>query len=427
MPSTRNSPPSPHPSLRPRPTVADVSIAPRHRLRDGSRRRGRSTSSSGSQSGSASSTSGGDYTTIPGTAAGNGMANLEGLSQINYAANSLSTQRRCQLDLGLHRTHTGRGTPQDPLEINDSDNEDKASQGSIVAISPDTAHMRRRYYGREGHAIRPRVIGSPLPNMLLSMPTQGSSTSSEEGDTRRYTAKEKGKGRAEPVTVVVSSDEEDEEPVGVVQPIRIRSIVSRTRGGNGKVEEDHLLGTGYTCPVCFNAPSPAVMTPCGHILCAGCLHSSLTAAIRRNPNPYPNPFANRTAPNRSRGRGRGGYSLRSSTMFTAGPQPAHWNLESLRNAYHDNKRRELEESLIEKDISPEDRAAMVEMFMTDDGGENPWIEIKEVLNGLWRLGSGWVAEGECPVCRKALPGGYGPPGSGIGCIIPLQAKLSRPD
>jgi hypothetical protein len=83
--------------------------------------------------------------------------------------------------------------------------------------------------------------------------------------------------------------------------------------------------------------------------------------------------------------------------------------------------------------------------------------VKEVLRGLWevkiprpagaggaaaggagaegstRAGAGaagggggekeWVIEGECHICRTALPGGMGPWDSGIGGVVPLSARL----
>lgn len=52
------------------------------------------------------------------------------------------------------------------------------------------------------------------------------------------------------------------------------------------------------------------------------------------------------------------------------------------------------------------------------------VPVVMVLKGLWKVEERyWVIEGECPVCRKGLPGGYGPPGTGIGGVIPLKVRI----
>ncbi len=68
------------------------------------------------------------------------------------------------------------------------------------------------------------------------------------------------------------------------------------------------------------------------------------------------------------------------------------------------------------------------------------VVVKEELKGLWVIdGLHCVVEGECPVCqlfprlehalmkvkvcRKPIPGGFGPPKSGIGGVIPLEIRI----
>ncbi|KAG8875734.1 hypothetical protein FRB97_004769 [Tulasnella sp. 331] len=38
----------------------------------------------------------------------------------------------------------------------------------------------------------------------------------------------------------------------------------------------------YTCPICFSAPTAAVLTPCGHVTCGACLFSSVEVAQKRS-------------------------------------------------------------------------------------------------------------------------------------------------
>lgn len=61
---------------------------------------------------------------------------------------------------------------------------------------------------------------------------------------------------------------------------------------------------------------------------------------------------------------------------------------------------------------------------TGGGGESQ-TSVDMILKGLWKVENRyWIIEGECPVCRKGLPGGYGPPGMGIGGVIPLKVRVA---
>jgi hypothetical protein len=42
----------------------------------------------------------------------------------------------------------------------------------------------------------------------------------------------------------------------------------------------------YQCPICFSPPTFSCLTPCGHVLCANCLFSSVKAARERHVRMY---------------------------------------------------------------------------------------------------------------------------------------------
>ncbi|WVQ77427.1 hypothetical protein IAR50_007113 [Cryptococcus sp. DSM 104548] len=423
-PEPHSSPPSPHASLRPRPTIADISINPRRRLRDGSR-----SSVGSSSSGTSSATA---------LSSGRGRRGTRTGSREVSQMPSRRNPGRTAVTRSAAAAREPRGASDTPIQISDSEEELDSSQNSIVAISPAVGRGR----GRSVTTRTPRKANAGLDNGAASLNSSSSSTpnarpsssSPESTYTRRFTAKEKGKGRAPPsVAIEISSDEDD--GVVAVEPAEERVLMGvKTREivevEEPEIDEDSALGTGYSCPICFNPPSPAILTSCGHILCAGCLHSALTAAIRRNPNPQPDPWAARgmTAPRGGRGRGRGGATTRGKRGQTGPkePQPTHWTPEGLKGTFVAYKKKKYDESLKEQGWSEDDRAAALACVMMEDGGgEDMNVEAKEVLAGLWSLGNkGWVVEGECPVCRNALPGGYGPFETGIGEITPLQARLS---
>lgn len=60
----------------------------------------------------------------------------------------------------------------------------------------------------------------------------------------------------------------------------------------------------------------------------------------------------------------------------------------------------------------------------DPSPDTDGVAIVMVLKGLWKVEERyWVIEGDCPVCRIGIPGGYGPPGTGIGGVIPLKVRV----
>nr|KIR44162.1 hypothetical protein I312_06629 [Cryptococcus bacillisporus CA1280] len=409
MPSAA-SPPSPHASLRPRPTIADVPIAPRRRLRDGSR------------AGSVSS-----GRSIGASKSGSRESSRSSSSRAALMAPAATSTTSPAITSGAP-SRSQSNAAQEPIEISESENEsDNGSSDSIVAIPPQVVSRGRT----PANLRRPRITRSAATsrsgtnkrgtNQSTPVLVREDTLSSSDEYAPRYTTQEKGKGRAVPSSIPIEiSSDEDDELLGLGS-VKAQSVEIEEDEGTG-LDESSALGTGYHCPICFNAPNPAVLTPCGHILCAGCLHSSLLAAIRRNPNPYPNPLHG--FPHRGRGRGhaRGSTSTRrrygSSRVIEN--QPTHWTADILRQTYIDHKTAEMEQRLVQQKWPEEERdAAIAGMF-----GEMADVQAREVLNGLWTVDGKWVVEGECPVCRKGLAGGYGPPNSGIGGVIPLQAKLS---
>ncbi|OWZ69961.1 hypothetical protein AYX14_04608 [Cryptococcus neoformans] len=407
------SPPSPHASLRPRPTIADVPIAPRRRLRDGSR------------AGSVSS-----GRSIGASRSGSRDSSRSSSSRAALLAPAAAVTTSSAIASGVPSRSQSRAA-QEPIEISESESENGSGSGdSIVAISPQTVSRGQTL----ANLHPPRIARSAVTNRSgtnerrtnQSTPVlvHEDSLSSSDEYGPRYTTQEKGKGRAVPssIPIEISSDEEDE--LLGLRSVKAKSAETEKEDDGTGLDESSTLGTGYHCPICFNAPNPAVLTPCGHILCAGCLHSSLLAAIRRNPNPYPNPFAG--LPHRGRGRGRG--HTRGATLTGRGhgfsrakeEQPTHWTADMLRQTYVDQKTAEMEKRLLQQKWPEEERDAAIAGMIE----EMEDVPVKEVLNGLWSVDGEWIVEGECPVCRKALAGGYGPPNSGIGGVIPLQARLS---
>lgn len=103
------------------------------------------------------------------------------------------------------------------------------------------------------------------------------SSSDEYGP--RYTTQEKGKGRAVPssIPIEISSDEEDE--LLGLRSVKAKSAETEKEDDGTGLDESSTLGTGYRtsnvwgcedddltdicsdCPICFNAPNPAVLTP----------------------------------------------------------------------------------------------------------------------------------------------------------------------
>ncbi|OCF42411.1 hypothetical protein I317_03786 [Kwoniella heveanensis CBS 569] len=334
-----------------------------------------------------------------------------------------------------------------------------SSQDSIISV-PSLPRRRRPSHA---HGRSP----TPFPSNPSPSTSHSSASSVElEGETksqgeRRYTAQEKGKGRAivAQTPIEIESSPEKESAMDGDQSIQlIGSNHKRRRLSSDDIvneflpsdrkgeefeapEEDDSLGGGYSCPVCFCPPSQAVMTPCGHILCAQCLHSSLTAAIGRNPNPYPDNITHARGGGRGSRGSRGGPPRNTRTSRAAaahasphnpahsnlteprwGPGPNEWSKEFLQEYWHRYLTKLCENQLRKTKVPKGEWEAIkdVQVEKVED------VKVDHVLKGLWKVDGQWVVEGECPVCRNSLPGGYGPPGSGIGGVVPLLPRLSGP-
>ncbi|WVR04169.1 hypothetical protein IAU60_001169 [Kwoniella sp. DSM 27419] len=484
------SPPSPTASERPRPTLADIEIAPRRRLRDGSsssRSRGRSRGSSVASTSSRGSESRKELSRR--AAQNNAMPRA---ARIERDAPSASSSGSAYGD------SDGGGTYQPSLASGSG----SASRESSLSPLPDTgAPSRRRSLVREEHSLPQSHVGlsildrleysnmigetSPVIQSSLRPPQEqapaidstasGSNTSassielepeaehgidSDVSVGKRYTRHQKGKGRAVITPIDIGSSPEaafdNDESIRIVKVARKRRRssseavesqlpIQEGEGGQGGVAEEDSLAGGYSCPICFCPPAQAVVTPCGHMLCASCLHSALTAAIGRNPTPWP---TLQTQAQRGRAaRGRGGRNVRggrnhasaphaadvgslldiignglTSAVEFHGPGPKHWTTPLLQEYWHRHLGRECEKQLLSSGISKDNWAAIAELNIP----KKEEIKVENPLNGLWKVDSSWVVEGDCPVCRNHLPGGYGPPGTGIGGIIPVLAKVARP-
>ncbi|WVQ83448.1 hypothetical protein IAT38_005589 [Cryptococcus sp. DSM 104549] len=480
-----DSPPSPSAADRPRPTIADISLPPRRPLRDGtsssassaagSRGRSRSVvSGARSRSGSRGRVGGGVNAIVEGMLAeAGGGVGAEGAGVVGGRE---VTGRGYGLPVLNGRTGIASGAGADPESDSDS--------SGIVAISPIHRPLRL-----------PTAAGSAPPRHGAAIATARrgprqaahSSSSEEEPLGRRFTAKEKGKGRAVPEPAIEIGSDSDTpsgsargsragsasgdsvgglatpgawvegdsaEVVGLKRKRRAGKGVAEHEEEEGEEEEEEgmdekRLGTGFMCPICFSAPNPAIVTPCGHILCAGCLHSSLTAAIRRNPNPFPeagHPGFRGGIRGRGgrggRGAARGRGAAHAHTHPTGnggghpaplGPGPDHWTEHDLRAAFLAGRDAQVDKVMSARGWPREEWASVKEAMFGEDGAsgergggeDGEEVEVKEVLRGLWMIrGRWWVVEGECPVCRRPLPGGYGPVGSGIGGIVPLEIKVS---
>ncbi|WVW79899.1 hypothetical protein I302_101869 [Kwoniella bestiolae CBS 10118] len=470
--STRssNSPISPTADSRPKPTIADVAIAPRRRMRDGSTSsRGRSSrGNSVASSASSRASSANRATTVP-AGSGSILDNIRtgGRGRGNMADNA---ERRRSLtstvsvfsesDGGSYMPSTNGHSTANSRDSSLSPPPPEASSTTTRQRRPVASHqsildVMDEYQNQTQSETIPSLPIVNNPNTRSRNDTSSSSSSSSSSDSnggRRYTAHEKGKGRAVVTTTttpieIESSSEEPEElkRKNSIQFIDIHPKKRRRKsdedmidelisnssdegeqgvdGEEEEVGEEDTLAGGYTCPVCFCPPSQAVMTPCGHILCAQCLHSSLLAAIGRNPNPYPDLTLNRpNGRHPSRGRNNHTHKHPEKTVSFHGKNggPTKWTKDLLMDFWLYHLNQECEKSLVESEV-PRVEWEGIKAVQIPSAEE---VKVEQKLRGLWRVEESWVVEGECPVCRNALPGGYGPYGTGIGGIIPLQAKLS---
>ncbi|WWC68861.1 uncharacterized protein I206_102797 [Kwoniella pini CBS 10737] len=506
-----NSPDSPESDLRPRPTLADVQIAPRRRLRDGSTssrssrgRRGTSVSSTASSLRSTSSISRNRNVNTSTTTMdfanndNNNMSRSNILRRESLGSTSIFSESDGGSYIPSHSASIANSRessltppPSEPIQ-HPILTTIRNHSPSLSAISPPHTSIPTRAQqsildvmdAYEASQNPQRVVPHNRHltdhsqhlinrNLRIGSPSSSGSSNPEEDkplSEKRYTAAEKGKGRALVTPIEVESSEESEgntiesanhereDSIQVINLSRekrrrnsddeeiIKHIVKENASDEVEddIDEDHTLAGGYTCPVCFCPPNQAVMTPCGHILCAQCLHSSLLAAIGRNPNPYPDQQPHRGGRHGSRGsatanrgrstRARGNNAAinegvaqntefrRSAHLVSLhGTGPPKWTKDLLQQFYQNHLNRQCERQLSEQNVESSEWEAFKELQVPklDD------IKVEEKLKGLWRVEDTWVVEGECPVCRNNLPGGYGPPGTGIGGIIPLQARLSK--
>lgn len=228
------SPPSPHASLRPRPTIADVPIAPRRRLRDGSRAgsvnsgRSNGASRSGSRESSRSSSSR-VALLVP-------AATVTTPSVVASGAPSRSQSRAAQ----------------EPIEISESESENGNGSGdSIVAISPQAVSRGQTLASVHSRRITRSAVTSRSgtherrTNQSTPVLVHEDSLSSSDEYGPRYTTQEKGKGRAVPssIPIEISSDEEDE--LLGLQSVKAKSVETEKENEGTGLDESSALGTGY--------------------------------------------------------------------------------------------------------------------------------------------------------------------------------------
>ena len=130
---------------------------------------------------------------------------------------------------------------------------------------------------------------------------------------------------------------------------------------------------------------------------------SLTAAIRRNPNPLPEQRAvgvRGRGRGRSRGRGGRGIHVHTSSRTDIGDQ-ADWTIETLKAAWYSHLSKDYEAHLQERGVERENWHAMWQSDLIAPREED--VVIKEELKGLWVIDDRhYVVEGECPVREVAI-------------------------
>ncbi|AMD20461.1 HDL283Cp [Eremothecium sinecaudum] len=113
----------------------------------------------------------------------------------------------------------------------------------------------------------------------------------EEGEDRQEVEEDQGED-----LVCLSTDraggtgptEDDEAKLQQVVEIQDEAdeTASSTSGPNlsAEVRLEHKRASDYVCPICFDPPDVALMTPCGHVFCAVCLFQMVNSSrgYRRN-------------------------------------------------------------------------------------------------------------------------------------------------
>ncbi|CAK9779559.1 unnamed protein product [Cutaneotrichosporon oleaginosum] len=185
-----------------------------------------------------------------------------------------------------------------------------------------------------------------------------------------------------------------------------------------------LCGTAALCLFTARVAMrvPATTAPCqsadqltrsGHVMCYGCLHQSMLAAIGRQNNPFP------SNSRRGKKRNRGAFAdLRAGGRYIP---PDKWTKETLEEGWCASQEDRYRRQLIREGVPEEDISALLK-YERDERVQN----IQHPLEDLWNLGNDlWVIEGECPVCRKRIPGGLGPLEYRLGSVVLLETRVAR--
>lgn len=473
----------------PRPTLADIDLAPRRRLRDGTRSNA-SASGSGSASGSRASSVASSSNTSRRGRGGRGWS-------VSTTTSSGAMPTRGGARRVVRRSPRGRSiaapdTDPDADLINQDQDHEHAHEHEQQQLDHPTGVIG--LLDALTNTDDPQAPPPPPPPETVASSSSSSNASSSSqtrnparstrSTGRRYTAAEKGKGRAsgpgadvEPITI--SEDEEEDEGIqitGMKRKTRPRAVEvdeqwleteiandESIRSGDdevvavtGQAGEDAVDESGRLSgfsewrwpwageerrsvlrrcqPVqsVLSSPHEPLLPPgkwivpgvqasqtwplttpvySGHILCSECLHSSLLAAVARNPNPHPrNQPPQRAPPTRRRGK----------KIKVAEKQPVEWTAVTLREAWVAAQEKEYEIRARAAGMDP----ASIEAGREELDPRATQVQVTMVLKGLWKVDERyWVVEGECPVCRMGIPGGYGPPGKGIGSIVHVESRL----
>ncbi|GMK58375.1 hypothetical protein CspeluHIS016_0504070 [Cutaneotrichosporon spelunceum] len=434
------------------PTLADVPLNPRRRLRDGT------ASASGSSRASSRSARGRKRT-----------RSALSDSEMDTSANAEACRRLPVLHPRLPRQDDGAATspdagPSQPMDVNGDEFRSRSHPAPLASSlpeiegSPASEQVEAQEDARGdvssddeplGQRSRnsPSLVGRSLTNGLYgdlpnpgntvdfdllgldsaSTPNSNRSPSLSAASTTsgpRYTAREKGKGRAIQGSLIELSDDEDDVVDESIRFIEKRAAPPIDVTGDGEVDleppeaaiDEESAISAFTCPVCFMPPTAPALIPCGHVLCYGCLHQSMIAAIGRQPNPYARNFSGRRGGTK---RKRSPFaSLREGGRYIP---PAKWTQETIEAAWAASQDDRHRRQLIRDGLQARDIEATLKL--AGDGRDD---SVKHTLQGLWNLGSNhWVIEGDCPVCRKPIPGGLGPLEYRLGSVVLLETRVAR--
>ncbi|KAG8991461.1 hypothetical protein FRB94_008853 [Tulasnella sp. JGI-2019a] len=133
-------------------------------------------------------------------------------------------------------------------------------------LEPPVRRERRRQTGRRGGRGRSGVIQQAPPSRAPP-------------EAREYIHIEDSpppppRSRSSPLFDV---DDDDDDKHGHSTP---SSFINTTQPS--QTESGPTQAREYSCPICFSAPTAAVITPCGHVTCGACLFSSVEVAQKRS-------------------------------------------------------------------------------------------------------------------------------------------------